>query len=136
MGKPTTNSTKKTTARKGLPKNGAAHPPVAAAAAAPAPAPAPVAIPAPEARPRRAAKAARAAEPKPERKKAATKRTTTAQKRTVKSQSPAARASYSQEDVALRAYFIGERRQQTGTPGSPESDWLEAEQQLRAEYGA
>ncbi len=42
----------------------------------------------------------------------------------------------SQEDIALRAYFISEKRRQTGTPGDSAQDWLEAERQLHAERGA
>jgi hypothetical protein len=37
------------------------------------------------------------------------------------------------EAIALRAYFIAEKRQQLGLPGDSQSDWLEAERQLRAE---
>lgn len=39
--------------------------------------------------------------------------------------------SVTTEDISLRAYFIGERRRHLGLPGDAESDWLEAEQQLR-----
>ncbi|MBX9577139.1 MAG: DUF2934 domain-containing protein [Chthoniobacterales bacterium] len=39
----------------------------------------------------------------------------------------------SQEEIALRAYFISERRQQLGWEGDPVSDWTDAEQQLIAE---
>ena len=35
------------------------------------------------------------------------------------------------EDIALRAYYIAERRQHLGLPGDAQSDWLEAEKQLR-----
>lgn len=37
------------------------------------------------------------------------------------------------DDIALRAYFIAERRQAMGWPGDSSSDWVEAESQLRAE---
>lgn len=37
------------------------------------------------------------------------------------------------DDIALRAYFIAERRQAMGWPGDSSSDWIEAESQLRAE---
>ena len=37
------------------------------------------------------------------------------------------------EDVALRAYFIAEKRRQDGLPGDEHQDWLEAERQLRVE---
>src|SRR4051812_5717472 len=38
--------------------------------------------------------------------------------------------------IALRAYFIGLRRQEAGVQGDSTTDWLEAEQQLRLETGA
>jgi len=37
------------------------------------------------------------------------------------------------DDIALRAYFIAERRQQMGWPGDSATDWADAESQLRAE---
>lgn len=40
----------------------------------------------------------------------------------------------STEDIALRAYFISEDRQRTGTHGDAHSDWVEAERQLKAEH--
>jgi len=39
------------------------------------------------------------------------------------------------EEVALRAYFIAERRQNMGWPGDETSDWVEAELQLKREAG-
>ena len=39
----------------------------------------------------------------------------------------------SNEDIALRAYFIAERRQKMGWHGDSTSDWVEAERQIRAE---
>ncbi len=48
-----------------------------------------------------------------------------------KSEITAVIGSVTTEDVALRAYFIGENRRQRGLPGNPESDWFEAERQLR-----
>jgi hypothetical protein len=42
-------------------------------------------------------------------------------------------AHFTQDDVALRAYFIAEKRQKLGLHGDAHSDWLEAERQLRAE---
>jgi hypothetical protein len=48
-----------------------------------------------------------------------------------KSEITAVIGSVTAEDVAVRAYFIGERRRSLGLPGDPESDWLEAERQLR-----
>jgi hypothetical protein len=46
----------------------------------------------------------------------------------------AAAAQFTTEEVALRAYFIAEKRQQMGQWGTPEGDWVEAERQLRAEF--
>lgn len=37
------------------------------------------------------------------------------------------------DDIALRAYFIAERRHQMGWPGDSATDWADAESQLRAE---
>ncbi len=37
------------------------------------------------------------------------------------------------EDIAFRAYLIGEKRQQLGQPGDSLSDWVEAERQLVSE---
>ena len=37
------------------------------------------------------------------------------------------------EDVALRAYFIAEKRQQLCLPGDSLGDWVEAERQLLSE---
>lgn len=37
------------------------------------------------------------------------------------------------EDIAFRAYLIGEKRQQLGLPGDSLSDWVEAERQLLGE---
>lgn len=39
----------------------------------------------------------------------------------------------STDDIALRAYFIAEKRQQLGLPGDSLSDWVEAEAQLISE---
>jgi len=41
---------------------------------------------------------------------------------------------YSQDDVALRAYFISEKRRKLGLPGDSHSDWIEAERQLATEH--
>jgi hypothetical protein len=35
----------------------------------------------------------------------------------------------------LRAYFIAQRRHAEGLPGNPETDWHQAESELRAAYG-
>jgi len=39
--------------------------------------------------------------------------------------------SVTTEDIALKAYYLAERRRHLGLPGDPQSDWLEAERQLR-----
>lgn len=39
----------------------------------------------------------------------------------------------SQDQIATRAYYIGERRQTMGWPGDPSTDWIDAEAQLIAE---
>ena len=39
----------------------------------------------------------------------------------------------SREEIALRAYFIAEKRHRDGLPGNEHLDWLEAEKQLQAE---
>lgn len=46
---------------------------------------------------------------------------------------PAVEPVISHDDIALRAYFIGERRQKMGWPGDSATDWADAEKQLRAE---
>jgi len=42
-------------------------------------------------------------------------------------------AAFDKEDIALRAYFIAERRQAMGWDGDETSDWVEAERQLSLE---
>jgi len=39
----------------------------------------------------------------------------------------------SNEQVALRAYFIGERRRKLGFPGDETSDWVEAKREISEE---
>jgi len=39
----------------------------------------------------------------------------------------------SSDDIALRAYYLGEKRLRLGLPGDSAHDWLEAERQLVAE---
>jgi hypothetical protein len=39
--------------------------------------------------------------------------------------------SVTTEDIAIKAYYLGERRRHLGLPGDPESDWLQAERELR-----
>ncbi|MHA3770288.1 hypothetical protein ACXR0O_01980 [Verrucomicrobiota bacterium sgz303538] len=41
--------------------------------------------------------------------------------------------SYNQDDIALRAYFISQRREAAGYPPAPHQDWLDAENELQAE---
>jgi hypothetical protein len=53
-------------------------------------------------------------------------------KRGGKSEITAVIGSVTNDDIAVRAYFIGERRRHLGLPGDPQSDWLEAERQLRS----
>lgn len=40
------------------------------------------------------------------------------------------------ERIAVRAYFLSENRHAHGVPGDSQSDWHEAERQLRAESAA
>ena len=56
-------------------------------------------------------------------------------KRTTKPKAPTApvASTYSREDVALRAYFIAEKRRAHGLPGDEHQDWIEAERQILAE---
>ena len=42
-------------------------------------------------------------------------------------------ATIRQEDIAFRAYLIGEKREQLGLPGDSLGDWIEAERQLLGE---
>jgi hypothetical protein len=42
--------------------------------------------------------------------------------------------SFTQADIALRAYFISEQRRSTGAAGNEQQDWIEAERQLQAEF--
>ena len=45
-------------------------------------------------------------------------------------------AQPSNEQVALRAYFIGERRRKLGLPGDETSDWVLAEREISEELKA
>jgi hypothetical protein len=45
----------------------------------------------------------------------------------------AAALGFSNQDVALRAYYIAERRRKLDVPGDEMGDWVEAERQLRKE---
>ena len=64
---------------------------------------------------------------------AVTKKPTAKKPATAKVALPKKAASYTQDEVALRAYFIAEKRSKLGLPGDPHSDWVEAERQLAAE---
>lgn len=46
---------------------------------------------------------------------------------------PAKARVITSDDIALRAYFISEKRRTAGLPGDEHHDWLEAERQLVAE---
>ena len=46
---------------------------------------------------------------------------------------PAKAATIRQEDIAFRAYLIGEKREPLGLPGDSLGDWIEAERQLLGE---
>ncbi|TSA30175.1 MAG: DUF2934 domain-containing protein [Verrucomicrobiaceae bacterium] len=48
-------------------------------------------------------------------------------------ESPKKAPVFSSEEIALRAYFIAERREKMGWPGDSTGDWVEAERQLLAE---
>ena len=74
-----------------------------------------------------AAPAKKAAKPAAKKKPAAAKA-----KPVAKATKPAAPA-YTQDDVALRAYFIAEKRRTEGLPGDEHGDWVEAERQLAQE---
>lgn len=52
---------------------------------------------------------------------------------TLEKKTPASEPVLHHDDIALRAYFIGERRQKMGWPGDSGTDWSDAIGQLRAE---
>jgi len=70
-------------------------------------------------------------EPAPVEPVAAKPAKTAAKKTARKTTKPA----FTPDDVALRAYFIAEKRHKLGIPGDSHQDWLEAERQLIAENG-
>jgi len=39
--------------------------------------------------------------------------------------------SVTNEEIALKAYYLAERRRHLGLPGDSQSDWLQAERELR-----
>jgi hypothetical protein len=45
----------------------------------------------------------------------------------------APKVAFTQDDIALRAYYIAEKRRNFGLPGDEDQDWIEAERQLLAE---
>ncbi len=51
--------------------------------------------------------------------------------RTRKKPAVPARSVVTEDDIALAAYYIGERRRHLGLPGDERSDWWQAERQLR-----
>jgi hypothetical protein len=85
----------------------------------------------PEPKSKPATPAKRAIKPAAEKTKTVTAKAKPAT-RTPKPKVPATPA-YTQEDVALRAYFISEKRRNHGLPGDEHQDWLEAERQLASE---
>lgn len=52
---------------------------------------------------------------------------------TMVAEAPKVQIVITTEEIATRAYFIAERRQNMGWPGDSTSDWAEAEAQLLAE---
>ena len=96
-----------------------------AAPAAPANAAAPV-------KPAAVAALAKTAKPAPKTATAKKKPAAPKAKAAPKPAKPAAPA-YTRDDVALRAYFIAEKRQAHGLPGDEHQDWVEAEKQLAEE---
>jgi hypothetical protein len=82
-----------------------------------------------------AAKAAVKAAPTVKREPATTKKTATATEKApkLKSTVTATEIVITTDDIALRAYYIAERRRSMGWSGDEHSDWVEAESQLKAE---
>jgi len=89
--------------------------------------------PAKKAAKKTAAKKTSAAKPSAARTRAvtATPARVMTRKRGGKTEITAVIGSVTTEDISMRAYFIGERRRYLGLAGDPQSDWLEAERQLR-----
>lgn len=79
-----------------------------------------------------AAPAKPATKPAAKKKPTATKAKPKAAAKTPKPVKPASPA-YTSDDVALRAYFIAEKRRAEGLPGDEHGDWIEAERQLSEE---
>jgi hypothetical protein len=87
-------------------------------------------------KPKTDAPAKRAAKPAAAIKVAAAKRAE-AKKPTAPRKRAAAKApeapAFTHDDIALRAYFVSEKRRAAGLPGDEQGDWIEAERQLIAE---
>ena len=66
----------------------------------------------------------------------AKKRPTPPAPRAIEKAEPAASEGINWQDVAIRAYFISEKRRSTGLPGDEHQDWLEAERQVAEESSA
>ena len=84
---------------------------------------------------KRAAKPSAAIPPAAEKKTAARAKPATAvavPKRAAKPL-PSKAPGFTSDDVALRAYFIAEKRRRIGLPGDEGHDWLEAERQILSE---
>ena len=61
------------------------------------------------------------------------KLTTASSEKPKKNNSQASSIQISSEQIAVRAYFISERRRELGWGGNEETDWADAEKQLTAE---
>jgi hypothetical protein len=129
MAKKTTTKSKPEVAAKRAAKP--AEKPETAAAPPPKAVPAPLPVKAaPTPAPVKAASAPAPAEPKPP--KPAPKAKPVVKKAAPKKAAPETPA-YTRDDVALRAYFISEKRRANGLPGDEHQDWLEAERQIAEE---
>ena len=83
------------------------------------------------------AKVSAAKPTEPKTKKATSKKVVAPAKVGKSAPAPAAAAPvFTRDDVALRAYFISEKRRSQGLPGNEHQDWLEAERQIAAECAA
>jgi hypothetical protein len=76
------------------------------------------------------------AAPGASRAKARTAKKPAAAKKTAPATAAQKQPAFTNEDVALRAYFISEKRLRLGLPGDAHSDWIEAERQLQSESRA
>jgi hypothetical protein len=74
-----------------------------------------------------------AEKPAPRIRKRAAARKPTRAPRTATAKSTETSIVIQQEQIELRAYYISERRRNMGWPGDSNSDWIEAERQLRKE---